>query len=134
MLFYTGHSLLYIKQYGVYIHYLVILYQPDCEVRTDSLIYDSAKDTCTYPQKAVLLALWTARFISLDEGTWTLMVVRMPGGHNIAEDGGCASTLKALDGELIGIPPGVVALLPLATTSCTVIDNGCDTLPSLHPF
>jgi hypothetical protein len=58
----------------------------------------------------------------------------MLGGHNIAEDGGCASTLKALDSELIGIPPGVVAPLPSATTSRTVMDDGCDALPSSHPF
>jgi hypothetical protein len=55
-------------------------------------------------------------------------------GNDNAEDGSCASALKALDGELIGIPPGAVALLPSATTSHAVTHDDCDSLPSSHPF
>ncbi|KAF4219065.1 hypothetical protein CNMCM5878_003920 [Aspergillus fumigatiaffinis] len=131
--FYTGHSLLYVEQYGVYVHYLVILHRPDCEVGTNILTYDSTNDTCACPRKAVSLASRTASFSGLDAGTWTLTVVRMQGSDNIAKDGSSASTLKALDGELVGIAPGAVSLLPSATSSHAVMDDGCDALLSSPP-
>ncbi|GKZ63037.1 hypothetical protein AnigIFM49718_010768 [Aspergillus niger] len=131
--FYTGHSLLFVEQYGVYVHYLVILHRPNCEVRTNNLIYNSTKDTCACPRKAVSLASRTARFSGLNSGTWTPTVVRMRGRDNIAQDGSSASGLKALDGELIGIPPGAVSLLPSANTSHTVKADDCDALLSSHP-
>jgi predicted metal-dependent HD superfamily phosphohydrolase len=58
----------------------------------------------------------------------------MQGRDNIAKDGSSASTLKAIDGELIGIALGAVSLLPLTTSSHAVTDNDCDALLSLHSF
>lgn len=58
----------------------------------------------------------------------------MQGRDNIAGDSCSASTLKALDSELIGIVPGAVLLLPLATSSHAVTDDDCDALLSLHCF
>ncbi|KAH2164954.1 hypothetical protein KXV74_006386, partial [Aspergillus fumigatus] len=132
--FYTGHSLLYVEQYGAYVHYLIVLHRPDCEVRTNILTYDSTNDTCACPRKAVSLASRTARFSGLDGVTWTPTVVRMQGRDNIAKDGSSASTLKAMDGELIGIAPGAVSLLPSTTSSHAVTDDGCDALLSSHSF
>lgn len=130
--FYTGHSLLYVEQYGAYVHYLIVLHRPDCEVRTNILTYDSTNDTCACPRKAVSLASRTARFSGLDGVTWTPTVVRMQGRDNIAKDGSSASTLKAMDGELIGIAPGAVSLLPSATSSHAVKDDDCDALLFSH--
>ncbi|KAH2060206.1 hypothetical protein KXX03_006328, partial [Aspergillus fumigatus] len=48
----------------------------------------------------------------------------MQGRDNIAKDGSSASTLKAMDGELIGIAPGAVSLLPSTTSSHAVTDDG----------
>jgi hypothetical protein len=132
--FYTGHSLLYVEQYGAYVHYLVILHGPDCDVRTDILTYDSTNDTCACRRKAVSLASRTTSFSGLDGGTWIPTVVRMQGRDSIAKEGSTSSTLKALDGELIGIAPGAVSLLPSATSSHAVMDNDSDALLSSPPF
>ncbi|KAF7137063.1 hypothetical protein CNMCM5793_006914 [Aspergillus hiratsukae] len=132
--FYTGHSLLYVEQYGAYVHYLVALHRLDCKVMIDNLAYDNTIDNCACPRKAVSLASRTATFSGLDGGPWTPTVVRMQGRDNIAGDGSCAPTLKALDGELIGIPPRAVSLLPSATTSHAFIDDDCDAIPSSHPL
>lgn len=69
MSFYTGHSLLYVEQYGACVHYLIVIHQPDCEVRTNILTYDSTNNTCTCPQKAISLASQTARFSGLNRVT-----------------------------------------------------------------
>jgi hypothetical protein len=58
----------------------------------------------------------------------------MQGRDNIAKDGSSASTLKAIDGELIGIAPGAVSLLPSTTSSHAVTDDDCDALLSSHSF
>jgi hypothetical protein len=58
----------------------------------------------------------------------------MQGSDNIAKDGSSASTLKAMDGELIGIAPGAVSPLPSASSSHAVTDDDCDALLSSHPF